>query len=76
MRQDVHPNYQTIKVVCSCGNQFETKSTIKNELMIEICSECHPFYTGNQKVIDSAGRVEKFNTRYNRFSQGSKSKDA
>ena len=76
MRQDVHPNYQTIKVVCSCGNQFETKSTIQNELMIEICSECHPFYTGNQKVIDSAGRVEKFNNRYNRFSQGSKSKDA
>ncbi len=76
MRQDVHPNYQTIKVVCSCGNQFETKSTIKDELMIEICSECHPFYTGNQKVIDSAGRVEKFNSRYNRFSKVSKSEDA
>ena len=60
MKKDIHPQYQTdAKVVCVCGNTFETGSTEK-ELHVEICSNCHPFYTGKQKLVDTAGRVEKF----------------
>ena len=65
MKKDIHPNYHSIKVACSCGNKFETNSTVnKDELHIEICSECHPFYTGKQKIVDTAGRVEKFQNKY------------
>ena len=64
MKADLHPTYQEITVVCSCGNEFSTGSTLKQDLNIEICSECHPFYTGKQKLIDTAGRVEKFKQRY------------
>ncbi|WP_423909332.1 50S ribosomal protein L31 [Candidatus Spongiihabitans sp.] len=66
MKPDLHPAYGEIKVVCTCGNSFETKSTLGKELHVEICSECHPFYTGKQKIMDSAGRVGKFQARYNR----------
>ena len=66
MKPDIHPAYGEIKVVCTCGNSFETKSTLGKELHVEICSECHPFYTGKQKIMDSAGRVGKFQARYNR----------
>lgn len=66
MKAEIHPKYETIKVACVCGNQFETRSTIKNDLSIEICSECHPFFTGKQKLIDTAGRVDRFNKRYAR----------
>ncbi len=66
MKPDIHPAYGEIKVVCACGNSFETKSTLGKELHVEICSECHPFYTGKQKIMDSAGRVGKFQARYNR----------
>lgn len=66
MKPDIHPTYGEIKVVCTCGNSFETKSTLGEELHVEICSECHPFYTGKQKIIDTAGRVGKFQARYNR----------
>lgn len=66
MKPDIHPAYGEIKVVCACGNSFETKSTLGEELHVEICSECHPFYTGKQKIIDTAGRVGKFQARYNR----------
>ncbi|MEM7194843.1 MAG: 50S ribosomal protein L31 [Pseudomonadota bacterium] len=66
MKQGIHPDYQDIKVVCACGNSFETKSTMKDELHVEICSSCHPFYTGKQKIVDTAGRVGKFQARYNR----------
>ena len=64
MKTDAHPSYDTIKVTCSCGNQFETRSTMKKPLHIEVCSECHPFYTGKQKIVDTAGRVEKFRQKY------------
>ncbi len=68
MKTDIHPNYDTVKIACSCGNTFESRSTIgKEELQLDICSSCHPFYTGKQKIMDSAGRVEKFKSRYNSF---------
>lgn len=65
MRPDIHPNYHDISVTCSCGNAFVTRSTYSKEaLSVEICSACHPFYTGKQKVMDSAGQVEKFRKRF------------
>ena len=66
MKADTHPDYSDIKVICSCGNSFETKSTLGKELHVEICSACHPFYTGQQKLMDTAGRVDKFRKRYSR----------
>jgi len=63
MKPGIHPEYQEVEVRCACGNTFMTKST-KSELRLEICSECHPFYTGKQKLIDTAGMVEKFERRY------------
>jgi len=66
MKADIHPKYDTIKVVCACGNTFETGSTLGQELHVEICSECHPFYTGKQKIVDTAGRVGKFQQKYGR----------
>ncbi len=68
MKTDIHPNYHDVKVVCSCGSTFETRSTVdKDELHLDVCSQCHPFYTGKQKIMDSAGRVEKFKSRYAAF---------
>jgi large subunit ribosomal protein L31 len=64
MKAEIHPNYQEIKVTCSCGNEFQTRSTLADELHIEVCSSCHPFYTGKQKIIDTAGRVDKFRRKY------------
>ena len=64
MKTDVHPDYQEIEVTCSSGNTFKTMSTMNKPLHIEVCSACHPFYTGKQKIIDTAGRVEKFNKKY------------
>lgn len=64
MKASIHPKYETIKVVCSCGNSFETRSTLSRDLNIEVCSECHPFYTGKQRLVDTAGRVDKFLKRY------------
>jgi large subunit ribosomal protein L31 len=63
MKADIHPQYQDIKVTCSCGNEFSTRSTLNDELHIEVCSSCHPFYTGKQKIVDTAGRVDKFRRR-------------
>ena len=63
MKKSIHPNYQEILVTCACGNQFKTKST-KKELRLDICSACHPFYTGTQKLLDTAGRVERFKKRF------------
>jgi large subunit ribosomal protein L31 len=65
MKPGIHPEYQEITVHCACGEQWITRSTRK-ELRLEICSKCHPFFTGKQKLIDTAGRVEKFNRRYKR----------
>jgi large subunit ribosomal protein L31 len=68
MQTDIHPAYEATKVVCSCGNTFETRSTTeKDELHLDVCSGCHPFYTGKQKIMDTAGRVEKFKSRYGAF---------
>ena len=64
MKADIHPKYAEIKVVCVCGHSFSTRSTLGEELHVEICSNCHPFYTGKQKIMDTAGRVGKFNERY------------
>ncbi len=65
MKADIHPNYQELTVTCSCGNSFKTKSAIgKQTLSVEVCSECHPFYTGTQKIVDTAGRIDKFRQKY------------
>ncbi|MBN2395120.1 MAG: 50S ribosomal protein L31 [Candidatus Atribacteria bacterium] len=64
MKKGIHPKYGKAMITCACGNTFETGST-KEEIRVEICSACHPFFTGKQKILDSAGRVEKFNRRYN-----------
>ena len=66
MKKNVHPEYQECQVICACGNTFTTRST-KKEIRVEICSSCHPFFTGKQKLIDSAGRVEKFKKKYGDF---------
>ncbi len=64
MKQGIHPDYQPMKVSCACGNSFETRSTLGRELHVEICSACHPFYTGKQKIVDTAGRVGRFREKY------------
>ena len=63
MKEGLHPNYKTAKVVCACGNVIETRST-RGDFHVEICANCHPFFTGKQKLMDTAGRIEKFKTRY------------
>lgn len=63
MKEKIHPKYEKCVVSCACGNTFET-SSVKSEIKVEICSACHPFYTGKQKLVDTAGMVEKFNRRY------------
>lgn len=63
MKADIHPKYETATVHCACGNVFETRST-SPEIHVEICSNCHPFFTGKQKLVDTAGRVERFRQRY------------
>ncbi len=64
MKADIHPEYTEITVTCSCGNTFKTRSTLGKDLHVEICSNCHPFYTGKQKLVDSAGRVDRFRKKY------------
>ena len=66
MKPEIHPEYHEVVVVCACGNTFETRST-KPELRLEVCNECHPFFTGKQRLLDSAGRVEKFQRKYEGF---------
>jgi len=63
MKEKIHPAYQEVKVTCACGNTFVTRST-KKELKVEICSQCHPFFSGKQKYLDTAGRIEKFHRKY------------
>ena len=63
MKEGIHPEYHEVEVRCACGNTFKTRST-KSELRLEICNACHPFYTGKQKLVDTAGMVEKFERRY------------
>ena len=66
MKPEIHPNYTEMLVTCACGHSFKTRSTMGEELHIEICSDCHPFFTGKQKLVDTAGRVDRFNKRYAR----------
>ncbi|OGT37212.1 MAG: 50S ribosomal protein L31 [Gammaproteobacteria bacterium RIFCSPHIGHO2_12_FULL_38_14] len=71
MKEGIHPSYKDVKVTCSCGNTFHTRSTMeKDQLTLEVCSMCHPFYTGTQKIVDTAGRVDRFRQKY-----GQKKKD-
>lgn len=64
MKAAIHPEYTEINVTCTCGNVFKTRSTVGKDLQIEVCSNCHPFYTGKQKIVDTAGRVDKFRKKY------------
>lgn len=68
MKPEIHPEYQAVKVTCSCGNSFETRSTLGEDLNVEVCSQCHPFFTGKQKIVDSGGRVDRFRKKYGRKS--------
>ncbi|MFQ5719357.1 MAG: 50S ribosomal protein L31 [Acidobacteriota bacterium] len=70
MKEGIHPEYVNVTVTCACGNSFETRST-KDQLRLELCSECHPFFTGKQKLVDSAGRVERFQRKYGLPTDGS-----
>ncbi|MEE8257539.1 MAG: 50S ribosomal protein L31 [Acidobacteriota bacterium] len=74
MKHGIHPDYQEVNVSCACGNAFRTRSTHKGDIHLEICSSCHPFFTGKQKLVDSAGRVERFLRKYG--SKVQKSADA
>lgn len=72
MKTEIHPNYAEISATCSCGNVITTRSTIGKDIHLEVCSECHPFYTGKQKILDTGGRVERFRRRFgNRTGAGS-----
>ena len=72
MKAEVHPEYHIINATCSCGNVMEIGSTLSSDILVDVCSSCHPFYTGKQKTIDSGGRVEKFRQRFaKRTSSGS-----
>ena len=64
MKADTHPAYDEITVTCSCGNSFQTRSTVGKDLVIEVCAQCHPFYTGKQKMLDTGGRVDRFRRKY------------
>jgi len=64
MKADTHPDYKEINVSCTCGNTFKTRSTWGHDLQVEVCANCHPFYTGKQKIVDTAGRVDKFRKKY------------
>jgi large subunit ribosomal protein L31 len=69
-KQGIHPKYETINVKCACGSKFETRSTHKGDIVVEICSACHPFFTGKQKLIDTAGRVERFRRKFAKSDAG------
>jgi len=73
MKPKIHPNYYQTTIKCACGNTIETRSTVK-DISVEICSNCHPFFTGKQKLIDTAGRVERFRTKYAKHLGGNKDK--
>jgi large subunit ribosomal protein L31 len=64
MKAKIHPNYQEINVTCGCGNVIQTRSTLNEDIRVEVCSQCHPFYTGKQKIVDTGGRVDRFKKRF------------
>ena len=67
MQKDIHPNYEVLTATCSCGNVIETRSTKPGTMYLDVCSACHPFYTGKQKVVDTGGRIERFKNRFGGF---------
>ena len=69
MKADIHPEYHEVDVACACCNSFKTRSTVER-IHVEVCSKCHPFYTGQQKIVDTAGRVERFRKKYEKFGYG------
>lgn len=69
MKAKIHPKYEKTTIKCACGNEFETRSTLKGPINVEICSNCHPFYTGKQKLVDTAGRVDRFRRKYAKINQ-------
>ncbi|MCA9484775.1 MAG: 50S ribosomal protein L31 [Nitrospina sp.] len=75
MKAEIHPEYNETAILCACGNKVTTKSTVA-DMHVEICSACHPFYTGKQKLVDSAGRIEKFTRKYEKVRQAKKAKEA
>ena len=73
MKEGIHPNYKETIIKCACGNELTVGST-KSDIAVEICSQCHPFYTGKQKLVDSAGRIERFRRKYEKFNQNNDKK--
>ena len=69
MKSNIHPDYNEVEVTCSCGTVFKTMSTMKKALHVEVCSSCHPFYTGKQRFLDTAGRIDRFRKKYAKFDQ-------
>ena len=67
MKAGIHPNYTEVNVICACGNTFKTRSTHKGDIRVEICSSCHPFFTGRQRVVDTEGRVDRFQKKYQKI---------
>ncbi len=74
MKQGIHPEYSATTVLCGCGNTFETRSTAGANITVEVCSQCHPFYTGKQKILDTGGRVAKFEKRYGKRTKAADAK--
>ena len=76
MKPEIHPQYKDVQVTCSCGNSFTTRSTVaRATISLEVCSACHPFYTGTQKIVDTAGRVDRFRQKYGIKSKTTKTDD-
>lgn len=73
-KEKIHPNYVAVRVICACGHSFETRSTHKGDIHVEICSSCHPFFTGKQRLVDTAGRVERFRRKYAKASAAAPAK--
>ncbi len=74
MKKDIHPEYLQTTIRCHCGHEFQASST-KENISVEICSQCHPFYTGKQKLVDSAGRIERFHRKYGKYMEGEKQEE-
>ncbi len=74
MRADIHPDYKEIKVTCSCGSKFKVPSTYKGDLLLDVCDQCHPFYTGQQKIVDTTGRVDRFKQKFGVIGMATKKK--
>ena len=76
MQESIHPDYKKIKATCSCGNVIEIKSSLTEDLQLDVCSDCHPFYTGKQKLVDTGGRVDKFRKRFGNKTKAAPAADA